>query len=158
MNSELIGILGATLFAGVLGVFWFSRLNGKQLEADLEHDGQALHADAESKQSIARSAYQMKLGTPDFAPKAVDVSVAAGKVEARKVEAGNEGEDMTQAGQPAIEKPDCPEAAMNLSIAAKLEVIGDFEGVREIAALVVESASASERQKAYAKNLLRSHN
>lgn len=152
MNSELIGILGATMLAGVLGVLWFSRLSGKRLEPDLEHDGAGHHPGDVAQPARSNNAYQMKLGTPDFAPKSASPTQADELPQNR----GEHDDQVAAEDHDAVgEAPDCQAAAMNLSIAEKLQVIGDFEGVEEIAALVLESASASQRQKAQAQSLCR---
>ena len=147
MGSEAIGALGAFMLVGVMAYFWLGRLKEKSPNGEF-HDG-----DRGNNRSTLSNHYSLKLGMPEQ-----QMSSNANM----QVLSGNDASSSPTSAAPETETADdieavvdCPMAAANLDIAAKLTKIGDFEGVREIADLVIDSNEATFDQKAQARNLKR---
>lgn len=144
MGSEAIGALGAVMLVGVMAYFWLGRLKEKSPSSEY------LDGDKGNSRSTRANHYSLKLGMPEQ-----QLSSGANV----QMVSGNEPNFSAAPAAPGIDDievvVDCPNAAANLDIAAKLTKIGDFEGVREIADLVIESNEATFDQKAQARNLKR---
>lgn len=145
--TEGIGILGALMVVGAFGYLWLSRLSAKHVQTEA-HDNSD-HLDGGDTNAIV-SPYKVQLGQPDFAPKPrADTKVTLEIEEAELVVAA-------ESAAPAEEStPDCQDAQVNLFLATKMKLIGDIEGVRELAQVVVASSTASKKQKQNASALIR---
>jgi Tfp pilus assembly protein FimV len=141
VGSEAIGALGAIMLVGVMAFFWLGRLKEKSPTGEFLEDHKI------ATQSTVENHYSLKLGMPEHQSQTLMPAISA-------------NESKISAAPPVAEfveekVVDCPNAAANLDIAAKLSKIGDFEGVREIADLVLESDEATFEQKAQARSLKR---
>lgn len=145
MRTEAIGLLGSLMLAGVIAYLWLGRLKDKAPAGDYKDGDVGLIKPGHD------SHYHLKLGMPEPQSR---VGAVAQKHSSVNVKAANTTENSDISAE-AEQMGDCPSAAASLDIAAKLVNIGDFEGVCEIADIVLESAEATSQQKIQARNLKR---
>jgi hypothetical protein len=148
VGSEAIGLLGAAMLVGGIAYVWLGRLKDKTSAPDF----------GDSSVPAARQQreghYHLKLGMPDPKLRSDQVGTDRASENARADKALSDAKNVHEIAAAS----DCPAAAANLDIAAKLLKIGDFEGVREIADIVVESDDSTPQQKIQAQTLKRQCN
>jgi Tfp pilus assembly protein FimV len=145
VGSEAIGLLGAAMLVGGIAYVWLGRLKDKTSAGDF------VDSSVPAARQQRESHYHLKLGMPDPKLRSDNVGpdLAAENARADKSLSAANNHNKIE------ESADCPAAIANLDIAAKLLKIGDFEGVREIADLVIESGDATAQQKIQAQTLRR---
>lgn len=135
------------MVCGGIGYMWLGRLKEKAPAG--EFNDASTHAARPARESH----YDLKLGMPEVQTRTEEPSQERRSEPDRKGNAQNTSN--TDISSEEALPTDCPAAAESLDIASKLAKLGDFEGVCEIADIVLESDDATEQQKIQARTLKR---